>query len=1624
MVLLLAHAHYAYAQPGSLDATFTQTGTGLNNSVRSLVVQADGKIIVGGDFTTYNGTTRNRIARLNADGSLDGGFVPPGATLNELVLDLAVQSDGKIVLGGNFNAFGRERIARLNTDGSLDATFTQTGSGLNNQTNALAVQSDGKIVVGGLITAYNGTARGRVARLNADGSLDATFVPTGTGLNNDVADIVVQSDGKILVGGDFTAYNGTTRNYIVRLNADGSLDASFAPTGTGLNNVVRALVVQPDGKILVGGGFTDYNGTTRNRVTRLNADGTLDASFAPTGTGLNSTVLALSVQADGKILVGGAFTDYNGTTRNRVTRLNADGTLDASFAPTGTGLNNTVVALSVQADGKILVGGGFTDYNGTTRIRAARLNITPPTAAYTGITFAEAGANNGTITVTQDVSLTDDTWLPAGLFTGGGTHYTATGVPGGLAIAINRISATVARISFTGTAAAHANANDATVTLNFTNAALTGNNAAGVTGLNPASLTLDFNDPAPTAAYASTTFNEAGLNNGTIFVTRDVTLTGDTWLPAGIFTGGGTHYTATGVPAGLAIGINRISATVARISFTGTAAAHQNVDDATVTLNFTNAALTGNNAAGVTGLNPASLTLDFINNPSGIYTGTTFAEAGANNGTITVTQDVTLTGDIWVPAGLFTGGGTHYTSAGVPAGLAIAINRISATVARISFTGTAAAHANANDATVTLNFTNAAIGTGTLSAVTGLNNPASLTLDFNDNPTAAYTGTTFAEAGANNGTITVTQDVTLTSDTWVPAGLFTGGGTHYTATGVPGGLAIAINRISATVARISFTGTAAAHANANDATVTLNFTNAALTSGVAAAVTGLNPASLTLDFNNPGPSAAYTGTTFVEAGANNGTITVTQDVTLTSDTWLPAGLFTGGGTHYTATGVPAGLAIAINRISATVARISFTGTAAAHANADDATVTLNFTNAALTGNNAAAVGGLNPASLTLDFADPAPAAPTLFSAATPPAGTVGTAYSYTFVANGTPAPTYTLFSGTLPTGLSLSGAGVLSGTPTVAGPFGPFVVRASNGSGNLNTAGISITINPAVVPPPPPPPPVLTAPSISGGTFSGSVGLPFGANLNAGGNPAPSVSVSAGALPPGVSLAGSGLSGIPTQQGTYTFTVRATNSEGSATANITVNVGPAVPLITSVSPQSGTFGSTVTISGFNLAGTNAVSIGGVPAQSFTMEGGTVIAVVGAGGTGAVSVSTPLGGTSGGSFTFEVPEPPVLTSLVLPTIPTGDENASMFIAGRNIPVYATVTITPIANNGRVLGENIPLQIIATSSTGATVLVPVFARLSGTKQLSVRVADRTVLATFAVVQTAPPLARELTVTSTTASGEAFTTFVNGSGFFRNGFARVFVNDDESLYSNVVDANQVRVHIPATLNVRNGSVNIRIQNFDGQQTEATVRIIGRNAPYISTVTPRWVNGNLTFVVRGVAFSPRITAVLGRRQLTVLPGGTDIEFAVAVPADYPVPSFGTALLMVENPDGQRYGFLIGAVQFERPSAFLANDKNTSELASSANTRSQARTSSGALLGQMSISPNPASETLMLETPAFTGVGRLSILNARGEEILSGVVTGGERTQVDVRSLVSGAYFVRITGNGVQAVARVNILK
>ena len=348
---------------------------GAGGEVDAMAVQADGKILVGGRFFTLGGQSRYYIGRLNADGTLDTGFNPGAGGGYVIVYCFALQADGKILVGGWFTTLGgqsRNYIGRLNADGTLDTSFNP---GAYFIVYSLAVEADGKILVGGWFTTLGGQSRNNIGRLNADGTLDTSFDPGaggGAGSLQRVYSLAVQADGKILVGGVFTMLGGQYRNYIGRLNADGTLDTSFNPGAGGAFVHVDSLAVQADGKILVGGLFGTLAGQSRINIGRLNADGTLDTGFNP---GADSIVHSLAIQADGKILVGGYFTTLGGQSRNYIGRLNADGTLDTSFNP---GAGSYVESVALQADGKILVGGGFTTLAGQSRTNIGRLYNSGP----------------------------------------------------------------------------------------------------------------------------------------------------------------------------------------------------------------------------------------------------------------------------------------------------------------------------------------------------------------------------------------------------------------------------------------------------------------------------------------------------------------------------------------------------------------------------------------------------------------------------------------------------------------------------------------------------------------------------------------------------------------------------------------------------------------------------------------------------------------------------------------------------------------------------------------------------------------------------------------------------------------------------------------------------------------------------------------------------------------------------------------------------------------------------------------------------------------------------------------------------------------------------------------------
>jgi uncharacterized delta-60 repeat protein len=384
--------------PGSVDASFNPTVTDPGAVPNAIVVQPDGKIIVGGVFPFVGGVEHSCIVRLNADGSTDTSF---NAQADAEVSALALQSDGKILLGGYFgkvNGTARAGIARLNADGTLDATFDPgSGAGTSNAffagsiaVKAIGVQGDGKIVIGGTFDQFNGVTHSGLARLNSDGSLDSSFAPVVTEIYQvTVRAVVIQPNGKIVFGGGFETVNGSAFTNLARLNSDGTLDPAFVSQGPsgGFNpENVTSIALQSDGKIVVCGAFVDANGTTRKSVARFNSDGSLDPAFNP-GAKITYDVFGANdvvIQGDGKIIISGGFsTKPEGRfQQNSIIRVNSDGSLDNTFVGTTSrgifdgdeGDSLQVSAVAVLPSGKIIIAGDFSLVDGVKEASCARLN--------------------------------------------------------------------------------------------------------------------------------------------------------------------------------------------------------------------------------------------------------------------------------------------------------------------------------------------------------------------------------------------------------------------------------------------------------------------------------------------------------------------------------------------------------------------------------------------------------------------------------------------------------------------------------------------------------------------------------------------------------------------------------------------------------------------------------------------------------------------------------------------------------------------------------------------------------------------------------------------------------------------------------------------------------------------------------------------------------------------------------------------------------------------------------------------------------------------------------------------------------------------------------------------------
>lgn len=401
----------SYSQDGNIDLnhiSLNQISSPSNDGFISLAdintfsKQSNGKIIIGGYFTSINNINTNKIARLNPDGTLDtsfnigNGFTGLGYTGVEKLL---VLNDDKIIVVGKFisyNNITKNNIVRLNSDGTIDTTFN-AGTATNGMISSLKIKSNNKILIGGSFTSYNDVSISKIAVLNYDGTLDSTFSINSSSTTGSLIALELQTDNKIIASFLSTSIGtGNAWGYLKRFNQDGTLDNTFFAnssafisfTGSGIysRGYIYDIKQLSNNQILVAGNFESFFGQAFGGITRLNSNGTVDTSFVGNGmTVTNPTyigkniIYTIDVQSDNKILIGGNFNNINFTNRNCIARLLSNGSLDTTFNPgTGTNLTNlsgkdVIKNLKISQDNSVLICGTFDTYNNSIAKSITRL---------------------------------------------------------------------------------------------------------------------------------------------------------------------------------------------------------------------------------------------------------------------------------------------------------------------------------------------------------------------------------------------------------------------------------------------------------------------------------------------------------------------------------------------------------------------------------------------------------------------------------------------------------------------------------------------------------------------------------------------------------------------------------------------------------------------------------------------------------------------------------------------------------------------------------------------------------------------------------------------------------------------------------------------------------------------------------------------------------------------------------------------------------------------------------------------------------------------------------------------------------------------------------------------------
>jgi uncharacterized delta-60 repeat protein len=403
--------------------------------ILSAALQMDGKVVIAGQFFETSGLISNNIARINTDGRFDNTFNQRTGS-NGTIFTSAIQGDDKIIIGGGFTRYNYQfvnNIARLKKNGELDLTFN-TGSGINGKVYTVAIQSDGKILVGGNFALYNRHACSNIIRLKKNGAIDESF---GAATNGTVRKIKMDNNGKILISGDFRNVNGDTRPVVARLLTNGQLDTSFAdpfsisdPSITvsgedfAINNkgqVYLALDYQSrvfqslhaelyrikrNGRIdstfsIPINEFNEIHAVTLNNeqkpvivgranysthasypgfVAQLNFDGSMDTAFnyARLKERLNYAVRSVTILQNDRLIIGGDFSPNAFSTADHIALLNSDGIIDAGFTASAS---NSIYTTSPVKNEKLLIGGTFSQYTGVVRNGLAQIDVTLPDEA-------------------------------------------------------------------------------------------------------------------------------------------------------------------------------------------------------------------------------------------------------------------------------------------------------------------------------------------------------------------------------------------------------------------------------------------------------------------------------------------------------------------------------------------------------------------------------------------------------------------------------------------------------------------------------------------------------------------------------------------------------------------------------------------------------------------------------------------------------------------------------------------------------------------------------------------------------------------------------------------------------------------------------------------------------------------------------------------------------------------------------------------------------------------------------------------------------------------------------------------------------------------------------------------